>query len=302
MQQMSSWKNSREFPAGYFRLWLLLKVHKIFGRTILKIAMFPIVLTAFLFMKNARRASLEYLAVLSAYTDGKSPSANIINAFKHIHYFALSLVDKLGAWTGSITDDALNHKYQDALTRFISNIQSKKGIFILCSHLGNIEILRALATDSKYSFTVNAFMDIEQTQAFNDFIARVNPKARFNLYSTHHMSMNTAFMVKEMLEHGEVVVFAADRTVDVKNRKAVSFLGRNAYFPTGVFRFALAAESDICFLAICTDKNEKYDVHLNFYQSEIIGKEDIINHYVAWLEALVVAYPMQWYNFYNFWH
>lgn len=302
---MAHWTENQELPTGYWRLWLLLKIYKIFGRNILKIALFPVVTFAYFFMTTARKASKEYFDQLYQYTKDEKYYPGLRNTFKHLFSFAETLLDRVAAWNGDIKNQALMYEDPAAVEEFIKTYQEKRGIFILSSHLGNIEILRALALDEFDNTVVNAFMDINQTKGFNSFIEKTNPKSKLNLYPISEIGMQTAFMAKDKLDAGEMFVMAADRVPagNQKYRVKKEFLGKKAAFPLGAFKFAKMMEVDICFLAICYAEDKKYHVYLQYHKfPPALKLSEFMDIYVSWLEKLTLLYPYQWYNFYNFWN
>jgi predicted LPLAT superfamily acyltransferase len=299
------WAKAKEFGAGQFRLRFLFGVYCLFGRKALKIAVFPIALAALIFRKSAQDASLDYFEKLNSFTERPEHRPTALNALRHIYSFAASLVDKLGAWTGSITESDVEYKNELAVARFFENLRMGKGVFILCSHLGNIELLRAMATSRPEALKVNAFIETAQTQEFNDFIAQVNPDAAINLFPVQDIGIETAFLIKTKLEGGEVVVMAADREPGMNERSGapLPFLGGTALFPKGAFRFLKLMECDFCFLFICQNSKGKYDVHVDFFDAERARMpEEAMKAFAARLEKLLLQYPYQWYNFFKFWH
>jgi predicted LPLAT superfamily acyltransferase len=301
----AAWAKAKEFGAGQFRLRFLLGVYRLFGRKALKVAVFPIAFAALVFRKSALDASLDYFEKLHACTEWPEHRPTALNALRHIYSFAASLVDKLGAWSGSITEPDVEYKDEHAVARFFENLRMGRGVFILCSHLGNIELLRAMALGRAEALKVNAFFETAQTQEFSGFIAQVNPDAALNLFSIQDIGIETASLIKTKLEGGEVVVMAADREPALNERSGslLPFLGGMAFFPKGAFRFLKLMECDFCFLFICQNNSGKYDVHIDFFDAERArAPEEVMKAFAGRIEELVLQYPYQWYNFYKFWH
>ncbi|MCL1892770.1 MAG: hypothetical protein FWG02_00860 [Holophagaceae bacterium] len=302
---MAKWAQYKEFGAGAFRLYLLLGIYRFFGKRVLKVLIFPIVFTAFIFMKNARRASWDYFARLYSFSNNPELKPSFIKTFRHLYSFAISLIDKIGAWIGDITETEVVYKDEQAVNRFFESLKARKGVFILCSHLGNIELLRAMATSRKEKIVVNGFIEAERTQDFNAFIAKMNPDSALNLIPIKDIGIDTASHIKTKLEEGEVVVMAADRepSMNEKGSALLPFLGGSAFFPKGAFRFLKVMKCDFCFVFICRNETGKYDVHVDYHSAEMARNPDeVMKKFVVYLEKLVLKYPYQWYNFYTFWH
>ncbi|GHU01336.1 hypothetical protein FACS1894186_3850 [Alphaproteobacteria bacterium] len=258
-------------------------LYRLCGRRALKVAALPVVAVAYLRMGEARRASAAYFR-----QSGARP-----RTFAHIRAFADSLVDKLAAWHGDIGPDLLDFRDPD-VGRFAAHLGSGRGAFVLCSHLGNIDILRALAGSRT---RCNAFMDTALTEGFNRFVSDLNPNANLGLYSTRNLDLGVVLALKERLEAGELAVMAADRVSAGKAAERLPFLGKPAPFPTGAFRFAKALGAPVAFLAVVPEGG-RFAVHGRFFEA---APADMAAQYVAWLEGLVRAHPLQWFNFHDFW-
>jgi len=301
---MAKWTQDTEFGAGGLRLRLLLWVYRLLGPGVLKAVIFPIVLAAFVLRKSARSASLGYFARLHAFSGRRDLRPTLLNAFRHMYSFAASMVDKMGAWTGDITEKNVVFRDSGAERRVFGNLDTGRGIFAVCSHLGNMELLRAMAASREKKIVVNLFVETARSREFNAFIAKMNPDAALNLLPVDGIGIETASLVKAKLEGGEIVVMAADREA-VENKRsgaALSFLGADAIFPRGVFRFLRALECDFCFVFICRGGRGGYEAHIDFFEAPAARKPDeAMEAFVRRLEALALRYPYQWYNFYDFW-
>jgi predicted LPLAT superfamily acyltransferase len=301
---MAKWTQDAEFGTGAFRLRLLFGVYRLLGAGFLKAAILPIVLAALVFRKNARRASHGYFARLHAFSGRPELRPTLMNSFRHLYSFAASLVDKLGAWTGNAAGRGVEQCSKEAVRRIFENLEAGKGVFALCSHLGNTDLLRAMASDREKKIALNVFVETSRSREFNAFIARMNPDAALNILPVTEIGIETASLVKAKLEGGEMAAMAADReaALNEKSGAPLDFLGGRALFPKGAFRFLRLMECDFCFTFICRNKKGGYDMHTDFFEAAAAQKPgEVMAAFVRRLEGLVLQYPYQWYNFYDFW-
>ena len=63
----------------------------------------------------------------------------------HICSFALNLVENVQAWAGKLSFKNVNWQ-EDDVSSLVGNVNSGKGCVIVMSHLGNSQMLKALAT------------------------------------------------------------------------------------------------------------------------------------------------------------
>jgi predicted LPLAT superfamily acyltransferase len=118
------------------------------------------------------------------------------------------------------------------------------------------------------------------------------------------------FAIEKALENNEFVVIHGDRYTPGANTVSVSFMGKQARFPSGPLY--LASKKGVPVTFVYTLKERKN--HYHFYATPGITfpypariktrKEEIrsmVETYVSSLETVVNLYPLQWFNYYPFW-
>lgn len=313
------WSEIKEKSAGFFRLRFLLLIYKIFGRATLQIFIYPVIFFSVLSSKKLRAASYQYLQkIYLAKTPSNFAKPNIISVFKHVFSFALALIDKIESWLGSLDLDSLNIKTPEAYNNLLKNLENKKGVFLISSHLGNMELLRALGTLKTFKLLnrelkVNTIVQSNYTAHFNKLLNQVNKNSAINLISATNIDIEQTILLKDCLQNGEIVVISGDRTAQNNQNKnfEVNFLGEKANFPLGPFIMADIMKSPTYFIFCLKSPEQKAIYDLYFYEADMKLAESrqqqkenipvIINQYVKYLEDLCLEYPNQWFNFFDFW-
>ncbi|HYY61923.1 MAG TPA: glycosyltransferase family 2 protein, partial [Burkholderiales bacterium] len=121
----------------------------------------------------------------------------------------------------------------------------------------------------------------------------------------------TAVMLKERIDRGEILVIVGDRTPAAENGRSTSalFLGQAAPFPQGPMVLAHLLECPV-YLFFCLKQGARYALHLERFAERVElpprAREEAIARYVAEYAARLEYYcreaPLQWFNFYDFWH
>lgn len=222
------------------------------------------------------------------------------------------------AWNGRMKID-LEEQTED-FHHLNTLVSEKRGAVIICSHLGNIEILRAFTTSesgrSLPEFGLISIVDFSGAARFNTLMKKVNPNSMLHLVDANEISGSTVIYLRSRLALGDVVVIAGDRT-SRKNANRVekfSFLGESATFPQGVFFLALMLESPIfyAFLLRNDDRDPLSPYRLYLHLSSVgltHSKKDrqkklsiVMEEFISHLESLTQKHPYQWYNFFDFWN
>lgn len=262
-----------------------------------------------------RKRSKIYLNHLSVVS-GKRP--DFLGTYKHVYSFALSMMEKLLGWKGAIDKNHFESQ-DDDLEMLVNQLNCGKGAFVLCSHLGNIEMLRSLTEYNEYitqkKFEVYPIVDFSGTTKFNDLLRELNPELMDKVVDANSIGVDCAVWMKEQIEAGNLVVIAGDRTsANSRNRTLVTdFLGESANFPEGAFSLAGILNAPVYFIFAVRKKDfnirSTYEFHvvraktsLDCPRKERPARLNmLLREYAQMLEKLCVKHPYQWYNFYNFW-
>lgn len=123
--------------------------------------------------------------------------------------------------------------------------------------------------------------------------------------------MSHIFTLSNALSNGDFVAIACDRAFGSSKAFSMQFCGKLAEFPMGPFALAAKAECNIYTINIVKGKGLKYILYveqLDTASQEYLDKktirakaEYICRQYVNSLEKTVMQYPLQWFNYYEFW-
>lgn len=290
---------------------LLLAVYTLLGRGVFNLILRGVMRYYHLTGKRARNASEQYLFQLKAYAEQQNIELPAeLTSYNHLLSFGHTMLDKLAAWKGDFSADNLTIHGQD---QFESMVAKQQGVLILGSHLGNIELCRALGRRHS-NIKINALVFTEHAERFNSVMKAVNPQSDLNLIQVTSMGPDTAILLQQKLEQGEWIVIVGDRTSTSKESRSVwaEFLGKEAPFPQGPFMLASVLKAPVFLLFGLRDDSQKTP-HFNVYFEHFSDKielprktreqslQQVVQQYADRLQHYTLKAPLQWYNFFNFW-
>lgn len=306
----SHWSKRKE-QGTIIGIKLMLAIYSLLGRkafnAILKLVMRYYYYTS----KDAKRASEIYLEQLKSHAQQQGIALpEPLDSYHHLLSFGHTMLDKLAAWKGDFNVDNLTIHGQE---QFRTIVENKQGVLLLGSHLGNIELCRALSRRHKH-IKINALVFTEHAERFNTVMKAVNPNSELNLIQVSSMGPDTAILLQQKIEQGEWVVIVGDRTSTSKESRSVwaDFLGKPAPFPQGPFMLASVLKAPVYLLFGLRDDSSKKP-HFNVYFEHFSDKialprkerqqalEQVVQRYANRLEHHTLQAPLQWYNFFNFW-
>lgn len=290
------------------RLGLALLVHcyRLFGERLVRLLLYPVVAYFFLTGKQARIASINYLTKLRQQAPTTQVEANWRGSFCHMLAFAQAGLDKVAAWTGVFDQKRITFPAREA---FDALLNSGQGALLVASHLGSIEMTRALASSAQRA-VVNAVVYTDHAENFNQTLENANEEFRLNLIQVSHFGPDTAIMLKEKIDRGELVVIVGDRTPPQESKRVaqVQFLGALAPFAQGPWILASLLECPV-YLFFCLEEKQRYTIYLEAFSDGIQlprktrqeSLQALIQQYAFRLQTYCLKAPYQWYNFYDFW-
>lgn len=302
------WSRAAE-RGSYFGMLLLHWAYRVFGRGAVRLMLHPVVGYFFLTGHAARRASGQYLRRLHEHTQPRPvvPAPTWRDSYAHMLSFAESCTDKWAAWVGELDHARVVFPQRDDLLRLTA---SGKGALIIGSHLGNLEMCRALAAAQGHR-GVNAVVYTQHAQRFNALLDRANQAYRLNLIQVSSLGPDTAILLHQKIEQGELIVIVGDRTPPAENGRVseVEFLGFKAPFAQGPFLLAASLECPV-YLFFCLREGEGYRIHFEHFADRILlprprreeALREYMQRYALRLEAYCRRAPYQWFNFFDFWH
>jgi predicted LPLAT superfamily acyltransferase len=301
------WSGIREAGA-LTGLRIMVRINRIFGRTVFGIVLVPIMTYFFIRRGVARRASKDYLKRLKKCYPEIYPRRPLTwLSFRHFLAFGHALLDKILVWVDTpsgIKMDPDDEKY------LFQAVASGKGSLVIGSHFGNLEYSRAISARHP-GLVINVLMYDLHARNFGEVMAETKPDSRMNLIQVTDVDLELALLLKEKVKKGEWVVIAGDRVPigEQKRTCEAQFLGEKARFPVGPYVLANLLGCPV-YLLHCFRIEDDYHVSVEFFEDDfqvprknrqqIYEKE--AQKFAASLERQVVRSPLQWFNFYDFWH
>ncbi|MES2740473.1 MAG: acyltransferase [Pseudomonadota bacterium] len=298
------------FVAG---MRLLFWICRVFGRWPFRLVLYPVLGWYVLTKPRARRASSEYLRRVADHAadcgpgSGSGPGPGLGGVLRHFGAFAESILDKMLLWGGLYPLEQVSLSGEQVMAEAIAG---GRGGLLICAHLGNLELCRVLSR-RRAGFKLTVLVHTKHARAFNRMLGRLNPDSELNLMQVTDMSPVTAMLLAERVARGEFVVIAGDR-VPVAPRPRValaSFLGRPAAFPVGPYVLASVLQCPV-YLLFSLSRGARSEIHFEPFRSAVRlprqqreqAMAGLAADYAARLEHFCLRAPLQWFNFYDFWH
>lgn len=213
--------------------------------------------------------------------------------------FGKAILDRFAAWAGGRVETTIIGK--DMLDKIID---SKQGIVVLSTHIGNQELAGYNFKMPKPMYaliymgdtdTVNA----KRTALFESMGIQTIP---YQKDGSHIIDMHNAVAA------GNILSIHADRMLNGVKQLNAPILGEEAAFPAGPFHIAVAEQVPVISLFMMREQRGKYRLYIKQLsngkyttQGRVNQEQELLTSYIHAVEGVLEHYPHQWFHFYNFW-
>jgi predicted LPLAT superfamily acyltransferase len=304
--------NEVSFVAG---MRLLFWIWRVFGRWPFRVVLYPVLMWYVLSKAGPRRASLDYLRRVQGMPHLTPVNTGMPGVLRHFAAFAEAILDKMLLWGGLFKTDTVTYHGVEQMSQCI---REQRGALLICSHLGNLELCRVLSRQ-RSGVRLTVLVHTRHAQAFNQMLAALDPDSQLNLLQVTEMTPATAIVLSERIAQGEFVVIAGDRVPVAPTPRGViaprprvalaNFMGAPAAFPVGPYVLASVLQCPI-YLLFSMQRGGHPEVHFELLRESVrLPRKErdaacapLVADYAARLEYHCLRAPLQWFNFYDFWH
>ncbi|MEC5146756.1 Lipid A biosynthesis acyltransferase [Chitinophaga sp. 180180018-2] len=249
----------------------------------------------FVFSWSSSKPIYSYLRKKAGYGSWRA----LINLYRNYYIFGQTLIDKIVVMAGLANKFSFEFEGEHYLREMVAG---GKGGILLSAHLGNWEVAGHLFT--RLQARINIVMFDGEHQRIKDYLSDVTGGRNMNIIVIRD-DLSHIYAINEALNNKELVCMHADRFLPGNKTISASFLGQEARFPVGPFLLAATFRVPVSMVFAFKESS----THYHFYASEPHqyhgrrnqGVENALNDFVAQITEKVRRYPVQWFNYYDFW-
>jgi predicted LPLAT superfamily acyltransferase len=257
-----------------------------------------IVSTYYLFFsRKSNRFIYRYFKEIHHYSSFKARRA----VYRNYNLFGEILIDKVAIYSGLVdkfTFDLEDEKHLAAMDQ---------GGFMISAHIGNWEM--AGKKSDRIHKTMNLVMLDAEHKRIRHYLDSVMKGRNFRVIPLKD-DLSHLISIRQALDNGELVAIHGDRFMEGMKTIPATFMGRKARFPEGPFYLALRMNAPVSFAFAMKEGPSHYHFYAtppkkyDIPEGKRIGPEQImpvLQDYIQALETMVIKYPEQWFNYYEFW-
>jgi predicted LPLAT superfamily acyltransferase len=224
----------------------------------------------------------------------------IISVYRNYFLLGQCLIDKISIMAGFDKRFSLMSEEEGNL---LNMLHMGKGGVLLSAHAGNWEIAGHYL--DRLDTKVNIVIYDAESEAIKNYLNSITGKRKANIIKISD-DMTHVFQIMEALNKNELICMHADRMFSRNQRKiSVPFLNENACFPYNIFKMIVIFRVPVSFVYSFREPDFQYHLYATkgkiYEDKPEIAIDKISRNYVSELESKIKQYPLQWFNYYDFW-
>jgi len=248
----------------------------------------------FLFLKKSNRVIFYYFKERLQYSYFKSKKM----VFKSYYTFGQTIIDKISISAGMRNKFTYQFDGIDILKKLLAE---KKGGVLISAHVGNFEIAEHFFGEIDLDFQINLVTTDLEHSAIKNYLESVTqkPTVKFIIIKD---DLSHIFEINAALTNNELVCFTGDRYFEGTKSLSEHFLGKEANFPAGPFLIASRLKVPVVFVYVMKEPNLHYHLYAREATVKHRDEKALLKEYVQSVEGILERYPLQWFNYFDFWN
>jgi len=247
----------------------------------------------FIFLKKSNKAIFYYFKERLGYSYFKSKRM----IFKNYFTFGQIILDKISISAGMRNKFTYEFDGEDILKKLLTE---KKGGILISAHIGNFEIAKHFFSEIDVDFQINLVTTDLEHSAIKNYLERISqkPSVKFILISDN---LSHVFEISSALERNELICFTGDRYLKGVKSLSEKLLGEETHFPAGPFLIASRLQVPVVFVYVMKEPNLHYHLYTREAQVKHKDEKGLLKAYTESVETMLQKYPLQWFNYFDFW-
>ncbi len=259
-----------------------------------------VVLYFLIFAPKAFKASYYFLNKRLHF----SPFKSFRYVSKTFYKLGQVLIDKVAFLSGLNKNYTFDFDGEEHLRQ----LADETGGVLIGVHAGSWEIAGHLL--KRLNTKINIVMFADEHERIEGFLTQMYKDKNVNFILIGKNDYSHLFQIAEALKNREMIAIHGDRFLPGTNTLSKEFFGKNALFPAGPFLIPLKYNVPVSFVMAMKETSKHYHFYATppkKFQSpkNPDDRNRLVNimleEYIENLENILMKYPDQWFNFYDFW-
>lgn len=246
------------------------------------------------FALDSTKAIYYYFHKRLKYSKVKS----IFKIYQSYYKFGQTIIDKIAISSGFRDKFTYHFDGLDLLTKVLNE---KKGGILISAHVGNFEIAEFFFSELKNNTTICLLTTDAEHTKIKDYLESVTQKSNIKFIIIKE-DLSHIFEINAALSRNEIICITGDRYIQGAKYLTAPLLGEDAKFPAGPFLLGSRLKVPVLFVCVIKETRKHYHLYTRTTQVKYGDSKSLLKEYIENLEWIIEKYPIQWFNYFDFWN
>ncbi|PKQ45476.1 LpxL/LpxP family acyltransferase [Confluentibacter flavum] len=220
-----------------------------------------------------------------------------IGVYKTYYIFGQTLIDKIAIPAGLGENYTFEFDGEHLLEEALAE---KKGGILISAHVGNFELAQYFFNKRLKNTSIRIVITDQDHQDIKEYLDQFRHRDELQFIIVRD-DFSHIFEINAALAQNKIICIAGDRYL--KDTKCIQekLLGKTAKFPVGPFYLASRLNVPVLFVYVMREPKKHYHLYARRIDVKARDAQDLLMKYTQNIENIVKKYPLQWFNFYDFW-
>jgi len=245
------------------------------------------------FAGKSTRSIYYYFKKRLKYSSFKS----LFSIYKSYFTFGKTIIDKAAISSGLKS----RFTYEcDGVENILNLLDKQQGGIMISAHVGNFEIAEFFFEEIDTRSQISLVTTDAEHRNIKEYMEKVTMRSNVKFILVKE-DMSHIFEINNALSNGELVCFTGDRYMKGQKVMAESLLGKEANFPAGPFLLASRLNVPVLFVYVMKETNKHYHLYARSAEVKNRDAQGLLKKYTESVEWMLKKYPLQWFNYFDFW-
>lgn len=218
-----------------------------------------------------------------------------INAYRNNFVFGQTIIDKVAIAAG--LEEKFTYEF-DGIENIHQLAKDESAGIMISAHIGNFEVAQNFM--GEFNKKIHLVTTDEERAVIKSLLDSVmaKPKVEFIIVKD---DMSHIFDIHTTIEEQEMICFTGDRFFPNTKTLKGNLLGEKAQFPAGPFLLSSRLNTPVLFVYVMRERGRHYHLYARKAEFKNRDAHSLLESYTRSIEKILEKYPLQWFNYYNFW-
>ena len=286
---MAEWEGKSKGTVSGYKIFIFLIKH-----VGISVAYFLLIFVAFYYVLFAPKQTA---AIFRYFRQRRKQGflQSIVNAYRNYFVFGQTLIDKIAITAG------LEHKYTyefDGIENIRQLAKDNSAGILISAHVGNFEVSQYFM--GEFDKQIHLVTTDEERRAIKSYLANIMAKPKTGFIVVND-DLSHVFEINRVIDDKGMICFTGDRFVKGSKTLTTKFLGADAHFPAGPFLISSRLSTPVLFVYVMRERGRHYHLYARKATFTHRNAQSLLEAYVQSIEQILTKYPLQWFNYYDFW-